>query len=354
MMALGRRFDSKVSFRFAATRTLSAWRLLFALFGFVTIEAAEVHAIIPNATCDGTVGHDDNSAESGLRPAFNETTNFLERFTPPNYPHNYEQVCIALRRGSSMSGVNMSFSIVFYDDNGILGLPGTELAAINVTATNVPLNDYQFYSFDISAAGIQITEGHVYIGLRWNTSMAHDFVIAMDQSVSTGLQKGYWSNNGTTWTAIQNAFLVWQNYKAMMIRVRGSLQDCNSNLIPDPLDITNGISMDCNANGLPDECDPDGDGDGTTDACDNCPVIANADQADGDADGVGDACDNCPTIKNASQEDSDGNGVGDACPGFTPGAQPQTGTVAGCCGAGADVLIAPLLAVGLVRIRRRR
>ena len=54
-------------------------------------------------------------------------------------------------------------------------------------------------------------------------------------------------------------------------------------------------------------------GDGVGDACDNCPVVSNADQADSDGDGVGDACDNCPAVSNADQADSDGDGVGDAC-----------------------------------------
>src|SRR5439155_15803427 len=56
----------------------------------------------------------------------------------------------------------------------------------------------------------------------------------------------------------------------------------------------------------------DADGDGVSDACDNCPNTANADQADSDGDGVGDACDNCPKVANADQADSDSDGVGDA------------------------------------------
>ena len=38
---------------------------------------------------------------------------------------------------------------------------------------------------------------------------------------------------------------------------------------------------------------PDADADGVCDANDNCPQVANADQADGDGDGLGDACDPC-------------------------------------------------------------
>ena len=71
---------------------------------------------------------------------------------------------------------------------------------------------------------------------------------------------------------------------------------------------------------------PDTDGDGVNDDVDNCPTIANADQADNDNDGLGDVCDddddndtildindNCPWTANTDQADTDNDGEGDMC-----------------------------------------
>lgn len=62
------------------------------------------------------------------------------------------------------------------------------------------------------------------------------------------------------------------------------------------------------------QCDVmDEDGDGVPDTDDNCPSIANPDQANSDNDVYGDACDNCPDEVNDDQADSDGDGYGDVC-----------------------------------------
>lgn len=87
------------------------------------------------------------------------------------------------------------------------------------------------------------------------------------------------------------------------------------------------------------ESELDSDMDGTPDDLDNCPAIANADQADGDGDLIGDACDgcdscqscdrgpnhdedgdkypdscdNCPALANPDQANDDGDELGDVC-----------------------------------------
>ena len=77
---------------------------------------------------------------------------------------------------------------------------------------------------------------------------------------------------------------------------------------------------------IKDNCDDDDDNDGVLDINDNCPLIANSDQADNDNDGFGDACDNdddddgaldvadnCQFTYNPDQEDRDHDGLGDVC-----------------------------------------
>jgi hypothetical protein len=95
-------------------------------------------------------------------------------------------------------------------------------------------------------------------------------------------------------------------------------------------DLANADQADEDGDGIGNACDTlaDNDGDGIANADDNCPATANADQVDADGDGTGDACDalidsdgdgianasdNCPTMANAGQGDADGDGAGDAC-----------------------------------------
>ena len=93
--------------------------------------------------------------------------------------------------------------------------------------------------------------------------------------------------------------------------------------------VANPEQADANGDGIGDACALDGDMDGVDDANDNCPADDNPGQEDLDGDGIGDACDpindddpdgdgihgtdNCPSIANPGQEDNEGDGAGDIC-----------------------------------------
>lgn len=87
--------------------------------------------------------------------------------------------------------------------------------------------------------------------------------------------------------------------------------------------VANADQADSDGDGIGNGCDncpaasnidqADSDNDGAGDLCDNCPGLTNNGQADSDGDGWGDPCDNCPSVANVGQEDADHNNVGDAC-----------------------------------------
>lgn len=88
---------------------------------------------------------------------------------------------------------------------------------------------------------------------------------------------------------------------------RGGIETCEDiGASPDAGDVEVDGAVETDA-----AIDDDGDDDGVLDSLDNCPDVANANQADEDADEVGDVCDPCPPF--ADNTDGDADGVGDAC-----------------------------------------
>lgn len=94
--------------------------------------------------------------------------------------------------------------------------------------------------------------------------------------------------------------------------------DSDGDGVTDPLDLCSGTPQGAtvDSEGCA-ESQKDPDNDGVFAANDNCPTVANPDQADNDQDGVGNVCDNCVDVNNPLQLDLDGDGYGDSCDAFT-------------------------------------
>jgi hypothetical protein len=114
----------------------------------------------------------------------------------------------------------------------------------------------------------------------------------------------------------------WEEIDAVSLTVQGGVASADG--IGDACDncpeIANADQADDDQDGLGNVCDPcpvdgvnDADADGLCANVDNCPAVANADQADEDGDGIGDACDDCLEVANPDQLDFDRDGSGDAC-----------------------------------------
>jgi hypothetical protein len=105
--------------------------------------------------------------------------------------------------------------------------------------------------------------------------------------------------------------------------------DTDGDAIADDVDncptVANEDQANIDMDDLGDACDPDLDGDGRPNADDNCPAVSNGPQTDGDDDGAGDACDECPFDPERTEAgpcgceveeiDSDGDGSPDCVDG---------------------------------------
>lgn len=182
------------------------------------------------------------------------------------------------------------------DFDGAPGGTGSGGVAFSNCMENV---DDSFACFSNYGTGVDIMAPGIRILSTWNdggtytidgTSMASPHV--------AGAAALYLAENpGSSPAAVKTALLA-----------SGSLQPCANGVNGRCADDPDGIQEPLLVVGCADL-----DGDGHCDDIDNCPVLANPDQADGDTDTVGDSCDNCPSTANSTQLDADGDGLGDSC-----------------------------------------
>jgi len=170
--------------------------------------------------CDnapGIVIHDDGTVENGYGGGPGITVIYADKFTPATYPTSYTSVCLAFNRLCA-GPESYPIEIVVFDDDGPGGSPGTELGAMPVTITNIPIfpdSTPGWNSFDISSLNILVNDGSVYIGARWSSDSLAQVYVSSDEN-GPGSDGGYWfSNIDNVWAPIQNVFPL---YRAMFVR----------------------------------------------------------------------------------------------------------------------------------------
>ena len=188
---------------------------------------------VPSIDCDnapGIVIHDDGTVENGYGGGPGIGVIYADKFTPAVYPSTYTSVCLAFNRQCAAPESYPGEVMVFADD-GPGGSPGTELGALPVTMTNIPIFPDPtpvWNSFDISTLNIHVTSGSVYIGAGWSSDSLPQVYMSADEN-GPGFGAGYeFDNISNAWTPIQNFFPA---YRAMFVRAveqPGSLTAVNT------------------------------------------------------------------------------------------------------------------------------
>ena len=187
--------------------------------------------------CSGGEILDDGSAEQHLgHETWIPRQTFVQKFTPPTYPSVYHQVCVAWARGFSAPSSDISYEVVFYDDDGTDGDPGTLLAVVPASASDVPLftSGHLFSSTPVAVPAIM--EGSIYIGFRYDPSVEIGFYLPVDESPSTPQQViRSSSNDGSSWNYFTSLG------RALFIRARSTSDYV---VVPQALEFSHGNTFD--------------------------------------------------------------------------------------------------------------
>ncbi len=194
-----------------------------------------------------------------------------------------------------------------------------EATRLLITKTALPPDDTEFdFALDFGTnATVDFTlSDPTDDEIIFNNALAGQYTITEFAVDGWLLESVFCNSPDFTWAG--NVTTVGLDADADVVCTFSNVRDCNSNGVNDATDITTTFSDDCQPNGIPDECEIaagsslDGDLDGVPNECDNCPTLANANQADSDNDGTGDVCESSSSGGGGVLIfDADGDGVTD-------------------------------------------
>ncbi len=117
-----------------------------------------------------------------------------QRFVPPTYPVMIDDIKYYIAAGSA----SLPFEAKIHDDDGVNGLPGTELFSQQLLA---PTSN-QWYTIDLTSQNIEITEGAYYVS--WHMTAENSTSIGTDSSYTQIGSRQSWEYTGV-WAPFRNA-----------------------------------------------------------------------------------------------------------------------------------------------------
>jgi len=205
-----------------------------------------------------------------------------------------------------MTGIETGISIIFIAFDGEeVGLEGSWHYADSAAARGEQI----LFMLNMDMIGDIANDTQAQVAAGTDSTYAEQWItLAADLVGLEGLLGGYFATDYLPF--IEHGF----NAISLMERIKSSVyhqyNDSTTHINFDYLTRMIKASLALVASGATDE---DFDGDGITNAADNCPFAINADQQNDDSDSLGNACDNCPITDNPFQEDMDDDNLGDAC-----------------------------------------
>lgn len=192
----------------------------FSLFNAIDGELPTVSGLAPAGgfDCDNAEGliiHDDGEIDNGYsgNPDVVSQVTVVEGFVPDEQSQ-LGTVCVSLL---SLGPDTLNFELVVFDSDGPGGAPGTELAAVNATATGIPSgipDTPVWYTVDLTDQDIVVESGRVFIGLRWTPSTPNVFVASDEEG--PGADIGYFRGDSNAWD--QLGVDVFPDYSALFVR----------------------------------------------------------------------------------------------------------------------------------------
>lgn len=169
----------------------------------------------------GMVVHDDGTVDNGYtgNPDTDATFTSVDKFTPSFYPATFSRVCIEFVTFPG-GPTSVDFEVVAYDDDGPDGSPGTELGAVAVVGGAVAqgVDTVVFNDVDISALGLNVVEGSVYIGARYVLPPIIPIFLAADESKTTPSAGGYTGADRGAGTVFVPTSDMFEAYKSLFVR----------------------------------------------------------------------------------------------------------------------------------------